>query len=87
MHAMAVPRHFIPMSIINISLSFNLQHPSYSGTANGYPNDIAVLGFSSISTNSNVGFIALATSSDGNYAGSSCVISGWGLTASGTLIV
>lgn len=62
--------------------SMATRHPNYS-TANGYPNDIAVLGFAAISTNSNIGFIALATSSDGNYAGASCVITGWGLTQAG----
>jgi secreted trypsin-like serine protease len=59
------------------------RHPNYNGNGNGYPNDIAVLGFSSIATNANVGFISLATSSDGTYAGVSCVISGWGLTVAG----
>lgn len=58
------------------------RHPNYSDTANGYPNDIAVLGFTTIATNANVGFITMATTADGNYAGTSCVITGWGLTSS-----
>jgi secreted trypsin-like serine protease len=56
------------------------RHPNYSATGNGYPNDIAVLGFASIATNTNVGYITMSTASDGLYAGTSCVITGWGLT-------
>jgi pancreatic elastase II len=57
------------------------RHPSYNENANGYPNDIAVLGFPSISTNANVGYISLASS--GDFAGASCVITGWGLMSAG----
>jgi len=61
--------------------NLSTRHPNYNGNANGYPNDVAVLGFSSIATNANIGYIALATS--GDFAGSSCVITGWGLTSAG----
>jgi len=57
------------------------RHPNYNGNANGYPNDVAVLGFSSIATNANINYITLASS--GDFAGASCVISGWGLTQAG----
>jgi hypothetical protein len=60
------------------------QHPNYSGIgATGYPNDVGVLFFSAVSTNTNVRVITMATSADGNFAGTSCVISGWGRTAAG----
>lgn len=71
------------VNVATFQMMSRVQHPNYSETANGYPNDIAVLGFSSIATNANVGFISLATTADGNYAGASCVITGWGLTAAG----
>lgn len=58
------------------------RHPSFVNSgAQGYPNDVAVLGFSSVTYNTNFRNIALATSSDGNYAGVSCVITGWGRTS------
>jgi hypothetical protein len=62
------------------------KHPSYSNSgATGYPNDIAVLVFSAVTYNSNLNAIALATSSDGNYAGATCTITGWGRTCGSKL--
>lgn len=59
------------------------RHAGYSESG-GYPNDIALLYFSSIPTNANTGYIAMASSSASNFAGSSCVITGWGRTNIGT---
>jgi secreted trypsin-like serine protease len=57
-------------------------HPGYDENGNGYPNDVAVLGFAAVSTNANLQTIALSTPSDGSYAGASCSITGWGKTSS-----
>lgn len=65
------------------SLTSFFRHTGYS-SGGGYPNDIAVLRFSNIPTNANTGYIALATANDVNFAGSSCVITGWGRTNIGT---
>jgi hypothetical protein len=63
------------------------RHPNYSGIgATGYPNDVGVLFFSAVSTNTNVRVITMATSADGNFAGTSCVISGWGRTSAGSAL-
>jgi secreted trypsin-like serine protease len=59
-----------------------IRHPSYDENANGYPNDVSVLTFSAVTTNSNLQPISMATSSSGNFAGVSCVITGWGKTSS-----
>jgi len=61
------------------SLSSFIRHSGYV-SGGGYPNDIAVLHFSNIGTNGNIGYIGMATSSDSNFAGSRCVITGWGRT-------
>jgi len=65
------------------SVTSFVRHASYSSSG-GYPNDIATLRFSNIATNGNTGYIGMATSSDSNFAGSSCVITGWGRTNIGT---
>jgi secreted trypsin-like serine protease len=65
------------------SLTRFVRHPNYSANG-GYPNDVAVLGFANIPTNGNTGYIAMATTGDSNFAGSSCVITGWGRTNIGT---
>lgn len=59
-------------------------HPDFiNNPDSGYPNDLAVLIFGSIASNSNIGFVSMAQVSDGDYTGSSCVITGWGLTQAG----
>jgi elastase-2 len=63
-------------------LNFLNRHPAYDGNGAGYPNDVAVIGFAAVATNTNLQAIALATPSDGNFAGDSCVITGWGQTGS-----
>jgi secreted trypsin-like serine protease len=61
-------------------------HPDYSDSSlRGFPNDVAVLKFSAQSTNANFSPITLASSSDGTFAGQSCVITGWGLDETDTL--
>jgi hypothetical protein len=60
------------------------QHPNYIDDAlQGYPNDIAVVMFSAIGSNSAIGYVAMATAVDGNFADESCTLTGWGLTSSG----
>jgi len=62
------------------SITGIVRHPGFANNpAAGYPNDVAVLWFNSIATNANIGFIVLATEGDGNFTGSSCTITGWGL--------
>jgi len=58
------------------------RHPNFSNTGfNGYPNDIAVLGFTARTYNTNFRNIAMATSTASNFAGVACVITGWGRTS------
>jgi len=49
----------------------------------GYPNDIGIAVFFSIATNVNIRYASLATENDGDFAGASCIISGWGRQVSG----
>jgi len=57
-----------------------VRHPAFANNpATGYPNDIAVLWFNSIAFNANIGVIPIATASHGDFAGTSCTITGWGL--------
>jgi secreted trypsin-like serine protease len=65
------------------TLTSFVRHPSYS-SGGGYPNDIATLRFANIPTNANTGYIGMPASNGPNYAGSSCVITGWGRTNIGT---
>ncbi|PVD31918.1 hypothetical protein C0Q70_07344 [Pomacea canaliculata] len=61
------------------------QHPSYSGSAAGYPNDIAVLEWTSPVTMNN--YVRGATLDDGSasWAGQNCELIGWGrLTGGGS---
>jgi len=64
------------------SLSSFVRHANFVNNGNtGYPNDIATLRFSNIPTNANTNYITMAAANAGNYAGSSCVITGWGRTS------
>lgn len=65
------------------SLTQFYRHSGYT-SGGGYPNDIATLHFTNIPTNANTGYIAMATSTDSNFAGLNCVITGWGRTNIGT---
>jgi len=63
------------------SLSSFPRHGSFVNNGNqGYPNDIATLYFANIPTNANTGYATLAAANAGNYAGQSCIITGWGRT-------
>jgi len=62
-------------------LNFLNRHPGYDENGNGFPNDVAVIGFAAVSTNNNLQTIALATPSDGSFAGNRCDITGWGKTS------
>jgi len=66
------------------SLTAFTRHPNYSANG-GYPNDVAIHRWSAnIPTNANTGYIALATTNDSNFAGTTCSITGWGRTNIGT---
>jgi secreted trypsin-like serine protease len=61
-----------------------VRHPNYSANG-GYPNDIATIRWAAnIPTNGNTGYATMATTGDSNFAGQSCVITGWGRTNIGT---
>jgi len=61
-----------------------VRHPNFSNNPSvGYPNDIAVLWFYNIAKNVNIDYIDMAMPSDGNFDGTSCVISGWGRQVTG----
>jgi len=69
------------------SLTSFVRHASFVNNGNqGYPNDIATLRFSNIPTNGNTGYIGMAASNAGNYAGQSCTITGWGRTSATSAI-
>jgi secreted trypsin-like serine protease len=58
-----------------------VRHPNYSNNGNtGFPNDIATMRFANIPTNANTNYATMAAANAGNYAGQSCVITGWGRT-------
>jgi secreted trypsin-like serine protease len=67
------------------SLTAFTRHAGFVNDGNqGYPNDIATLAFSTITTNGNTQFIAMASS--GDFAGQSCQITGWGRTSATSAI-
>ncbi|ESO84876.1 hypothetical protein LOTGIDRAFT_196330 [Lottia gigantea] len=53
-------------------------HPNYNGNANGFPNDIAV---GILTSDVNVGGTIGLASAGSSFAGSKCIISGWGRTS------
>jgi secreted trypsin-like serine protease len=58
-----------------------IRHPSFvNNGAVGFPNDVAVLQFAPIATNVNLSPIVLSRPVDGDFAGQTCVITGWGRT-------
>jgi len=64
------------------SLTSFTRHASFVNNGNqGYPNDIATLRFANVPTNANTNYVTMAASNAGNYAGSSCTITGWGRTS------
>jgi secreted trypsin-like serine protease len=63
------------------SLTSFVRHANYVNDLNqGFPNDIATFRFANIAINANIGYVTMAASNAGNYAGSLCVITGWGRT-------
>jgi secreted trypsin-like serine protease len=63
---------------VNRDVTSVIRHPNFDATVPGLPYDIAVLHFSPIDYNSNVVPIELASPADGNNAGETCTITGWG---------
>jgi secreted trypsin-like serine protease len=64
---------------INRDLNLLTRHPNYAPTPEGYyTSDIAVIGFLAVLLNIDLQPIALATPSDGLFAGEICTITGWG---------
>jgi len=65
-------------------LNFIAINPFYAENPNvGYFNDVAVLGFETIQPNENLDTIILADPDSGDFAGDSCVATGWGSTVAG----
>jgi len=65
------------------NLSGYRMHEQYNNNAATYANDIAILTFSSnINTGGNVQFATLPANNNNNFAGTTCVITGWGRTSS-----
>jgi len=63
------------------SLTSFVRHANFVNNGNqGYPNDIATIRFANIPTNGNTNYVTMAAANAGNYAGNSCVITGWGRT-------
>jgi len=63
------------------SLTSFVRHANFVNNGNqGYPNDIATIRFANIPTNANTGYVPMAASNAGNYAGQACIITGWGRT-------
>ena len=71
---------------ISYCLSFVVQHPQYSESSGGFPNDIAILRLSSsASLDAYVKVAALPTSTSTSfYNGRNCYITGWGRLSGGT---
>jgi hypothetical protein len=62
-------------------------HPNYTGTDAGLEFNVAVLRFSNVPTGPAIGFIAMAASNAGTFAGQSALLTGWGDTANAPQIV
>jgi len=61
----------------------NVLHTGYNNGQATFANDIAIIHFSSsISTGTGIAFATLPANNNNNFAGVSCVISGWGRTSS-----
>ena len=63
-------------------------HPNYTGTDAGLEFNVAVLRLASnIPTSATIGYIAMAASSAGTFAGQNVLVTGWGDTANAPQIV
>jgi secreted trypsin-like serine protease len=64
-------------------VSYYTMHQSYDNDAATYANDIAILHLTTaISTNANVRFLTLPPNNNDNFAGITCIMTGWGRTSS-----
>ena len=69
------------------SLSSFVRHSGFVNNGNqGYPNDVAALHFSAVTTNNNLRTIAMAAANAGDYSGQNCVITGWGRTSANSAL-
>ncbi|XP_070208479.1 chymotrypsin-like serine proteinase [Littorina saxatilis] len=67
---------------VTVNVERFTNHPSYDGSAPGYPNDIGVIKTQTpIVFNSHVNSIPFAT--DGDFTGQTCKLSGWGRVVGG----
>jgi len=62
------------------------QHEDYNDNSGTYANDIAVLTLATApdTSSDNIAIIDVAVGSDGDFAGDTCQISGWGVTQTGS---
>jgi secreted trypsin-like serine protease len=83
-HRIGLGSHLLNGISTTIFATAKAEHPQYNGNAAGYPNDIATLTLASTPPSSaTIQPIALATASDGTFAGTRAIISGWGRTTGG----
>jgi elastase-2 len=69
------------------NLASYTMHGSYNQGSPTFSNDIAILNLaSSITTGGNIAFANLASDSGNNFAGTTCVISGWGRTSGSNIL-
>jgi len=62
-------------------------HEQYDNGQASYANDIAILTFTTaITPGGNIQFATIPTNNNNNYAGQTCVISGWGRTSSSSTL-
>jgi len=65
-------------------LNLIVRHPFFfDDPTTGYQNDVAVLGFETLQLNENLDTIRLADPDSGDFAGASCVATGWGSSTAG----
>jgi hypothetical protein len=69
------------------SLTSRTIHPDYTGTDAGLAFNVATLRFANVPTSATVGYIAMAASSAGTFAGQNVLVTGWGDTANAPQIV
>jgi len=66
-----------------MNLSATRRHEQYNNNAATYANDIAILTFTgTIAAGGNIQYATLPPNNNNNFAGQTCVITGWGRTSS-----